>query len=202
MVSSSKRSPSRTMASRARPFEPEARLAIAAHGPLVEAEHREGHAVQADALEGKSQHQLRSLGAIALAPGVGFADADVEGHRAIVGIEVAEGGQPDVSAAFAQLDGVGDGLGRHEATVEEAVDLLVAHRLERVARQAGERRVAVPAADVRQVIETVTAEQHEPALHRLRIPDVPSLVERDHGGRCYCTRRPRRPLRSDEAARE
>ena len=68
IVSSSQRVPSRRIASRARPSSRKPAFSIAADGALVEAEHRQADAVQADALEGQPEHQLGGLRAVALAP--------------------------------------------------------------------------------------------------------------------------------------
>ena len=72
--------------------------------------------------------------------------------------------------------------------MEEAVDLVVAHGLHRVARQAGQLGVAVPAPHVRQVVRPMVTQHDLLTLDAGRVPDVAHTVQRDHGQRCYPVR--------------
>ena len=68
--------------------------------------------------------------------------------------------------------------------MEEAVDLLVAHRPQRVAREAAKLGVAIPAPDMGQVLDAVVAQYHPCALDGGGVPDLALLLDRDHGRRC------------------
>ena len=111
--------------------------------------------------EGVVDHQLGRLGAIALAPGVRFADGDVVERRPVVPVELAERAGPDQPVGRPLVDGHRQRVGPDHAGGEEPLDLLRRAWASLVARQPGDLGVRVPALECRDVLRGVPPQGHQ-----------------------------------------
>ena len=116
------------------------------------------------------EHQLRRLGAVAVAPRVRLADRDVVERRAVLAVELAEGAGPDQAVGRLLVDGHRQRVGPDDPGREEALDLLGSHRRRLVARQAGDLGVRVPAQERGDVPRDVPAQDDPRADQGLREP--------------------------------
>ncbi len=148
----------------------EADLAIRADRSLVEGEDRQADPVEPQGPEGVLEHERRGFRAVAATPAVVLADRDVEHRRAVVAVELAEGAGSDQPVRLAQVDREGQRAGAGDTRLEEAADLVRAHRAVLVARQVGDLGIGVPARERRHVARGVAPQDDRPPFDRIGKP--------------------------------
>src|SRR3990170_8892170 len=132
--------------------------------PLVELEDGQPDPVDAERPEGMIHHQSGRFRAVPMAPGVPLADRDVEQRRPVVAVELAERAGSYEPIRIPNVDRHGQGLGADGPRLEEAIDLLEAHRAVLVAGEPGDLRIRIPASERADVLGDVASEHDEPAL--------------------------------------